>query len=84
MVRAIIQLEDGENIYKIGDKVRVKMKSDNPNRANEYIGSIQNIHELYFTLDCEYIPRNIEMVKIDRMRFARPNESFDNTWDFDD
>ena len=84
MVQTIIQLIDGENIYKIGDKVRVKMQSDNPDRANEYIGTISSIHEKFFGIDTGYMIRNIEVRKIDRIRLARDGESFDNTWDFDD
>ena len=84
MVRSIIQLEDGENIYKTGDKVRVKMQSSNPDRANEYIGIISSIHEKFFVLDGGIVSRNIETEKIDRIRFARVGETFDNTWDFDD
>ena len=40
MIRTYIQLEDGENVYKIGDKVRIKMISNNPKRANE---SLRNL-----------------------------------------
>ena len=84
MVKALTQLEDGENIYKIGDKVRIKMESENPERANEYIGTIKNIHEHFIILDSGCMTRNIEVNKIDRIRFARDGESFDNTWNFDD
>lgn len=84
MVKALIQLEDGENIYKIGDKVRIKMESDNPERANEYIGTIKNIHEYFISIDSGHMIRSIEVSKIDRIRFARDGETFDNTWDFDD
>ena len=80
----IVQLEDGENIYKISDKVRVKMKSENPKRANEYIGEIIDIHQKYFRLNCDgYIVEPL-VDKIDRIRFARDKETFDNTFNFDD
>lgn len=84
MIRTCIHLEDGENIYKINDKIRVKMKSENPERANEYIGTILNIHEFFIVLNCDYMTYHIDADKIDRIRFARDGETFDNTWNFDD
>lgn len=85
MVKTIIQLEDGKNIYNVNDRIRVKMKSENPKRASEYIGIIGGIHERFITLNFSYnMTKNIEVDKIDRIRFARDGESFDNTWNFDD
>ena len=85
MIKTFIQLEDGKNVYKTGDKIRVNMKSENPERASEYIGTIGIIHEHFITLNFSHnMTRNIEVEKIDRIRLARDGESFDNTWDFDD
>lgn len=85
MIRTIIQLEDGKNIYNVNDKVRVKMKSENPERASEYIGTIGGIHEHFITLNFSYnMTNNIEVDKIDRIRLAREGEDFNNTWNFDD
>lgn len=84
MIKTLIQIEDGENIYKVGDKVRIKMKSENPERANEYIGTIHSIHEHFIDLRCDYMDRTLEINKIDKIRLARDGETFDNTWNFDD
>lgn len=86
MVRTVIQIEDGENVYKEGDRVRIKMQSNHPDpeRANEYIGTVKNIHGYFIILDCDIFERKIDMNKIDKMRFAREGESFLNTWNFDD
>lgn len=86
MIRAniIVQLEDGENIYKVNDRVRIKMKSDNPERAREYIGFIDDINDKFVTMDCGIAMRQLKIIEIDRIRFARNGETFDNTWNFDD
>jgi small-conductance mechanosensitive channel len=84
MIKSIIQITDEENTYKVGDRVRVKMHSMIPDRANEYIGNIESIHERYIVLNCGCITKNIETNKIDKLRYARDGETFDNTWNFDD
>lgn len=76
------QIEDGENIYHIGDWVRVLMQPRNPDRpqlASEFIGEIVDITATTFTLDCIIDNAEINVYKIDRMRFAKPTEDFDNT-----
>ena len=81
----IVQLEDEDNIYGINDKVRIKMKPSDPARpdkANEYIGVIAEIHKHHITLDTSLWLHTIDVDKIDKIRFAKENETFDNTWDF--
>jgi len=87
MVRTVIvqQLEDGENIYHKGDRVRVKMKprnKDKPEKANEYIGEIVHIADGAIFLHIGIDTRLLDVNNIDKMRFAALNETFDNTWDF--
>lgn len=82
----IIQIEDGDNIYKIGDSVRVKMKPSNPEKpewANEYIGNIIDIKQGVVVIDAKICTRELPVEQIDRMRFAKIGESFENTWNFD-
>lgn len=79
------QIEDGKNIYHIGDWVRVKMQPHNPDRpqlANEYIGEIIDITATTFTLDCILCHIDINVYKIDKMRIAEPTENFENTLEF--
>lgn len=87
MVRTVIvqQLEDGENIYHKGDRIRVKMKprnKDKPEKANEYIGEIVSIAENRVVINIKIDTRSLEVNKIDKIRFARPDETFIDTWDF--
>lgn len=82
----IIQIEDGDNIYKIGDFVRVKMKSNDPVNSkwcNEYIGNIVDIKQKSIMLDVKIFTKELPVEQIDKMRFAREGESFENTWNFD-
>lgn len=79
------QIEDGKNIYHIGDYVRVKMQHRNPDRprlASEFIGEIVDITATTFTLDCIIDNAEINVYKIDKMRFATQTEDFDNTPEF--
>lgn len=83
----IIQIEDGENIYKIGDRVRVLMKPKNPDRpqlASEYIGKILKIGDDLLILDCKIDNAYIIVSNIDKIRFAKDGEDLDNTLRFDD
>lgn len=82
----IIQVEDGDNIYKIGDFVRVKMKPSDPAKpewCNEYIGNIIDIKQGSIIVDAKICTRELPVEQIDKMRFARDGESFENTWNFD-
>ena len=82
----IVQVVDGNNVYNVGDKVRVLMKPlDGHNKGYEYIGKIVDIQQTFMTInnddcDCRVLPFG----SIDRMRFARDDEDFTNTWNFDD
>ena len=84
MVKIIIikQIDDGKEIYCVGDLVRVKMQPRYPERpqlASEYIGEIKDINATTFTLDCIIDNAEINIHQIDKMRFAEPTEDFDNT-----
>ena len=88
MIKAniIVQVVDENNIYNIGDKVRVLMKPLTEQKSGyEYIGKIVDIQETFMSIfndddDCKVLPFG----SIDRMRLARDGENFLNTWNFDD
>lgn len=85
-ITIIQQIEDEKNIYHIGDWVRVLMKPKHPERprlASEFIGEIIDISATTFTLDCIIDNAEIDICKIDKMRFADKTEDFDNTPYFD-
>ena len=88
MIKAniIIQVEDGTNVYNVGDKVRVLMNVlDGHNGGYEYIGRIVDIQETFMTIDnSDFDYKELHYSDIDRMRFARDGENFINTWHFDD
>lgn len=78
----IKQVDDGKYIYRIGNWVRVLMKPrfpEFPQLASEFIGEIVEITEDTFTLDCILDNAIININKIDKIRFARDNEDFENT-----
>ena len=81
----IAQLEDGESTYVVNDRVRVKMKPSDPtrpDRANEYIGVITDIRRGVIILQTPGLVYWIDVDKIDKIRFAKEHEDFNNTWDF--
>lgn len=87
MIKIIIQIEDADKVYNIGDTVRIKMKPRYPDRpASEYIGEIIDIKTgliiLYFKDLKE--KKEIDITKIDKMRLTRIGENFENTFNFDD
>lgn len=87
MVRTVVIMHvyDGELIYIKGDRVRIKMKpsdENHPERANEYIGEIVHIAEGSIFLDIGIDTRLLDVNNIDKMRFAQPDETFDNIWNF--
>lgn len=72
-------------VYKIGDRVRVEKKPrviDRP--CSEFIGTIQNIYADKFILIVDGDPVTIELENLEKMRLAKPGETFDNTIYFDD
>ena len=95
MIKAniIVRVEDGDNIYNVGDRVRVLMRPLTGHKFGyEYIGKIVDIQELFMMIDTynenyqinsnDYVV--IHYKGIDKMRFARDEENFNETWDFDD
>lgn len=96
MIKAkiIVQVEDGNNVYNVGDKVRVLMKPMTKYKSgSEYIGKIVDIQPSFLVVDTcrtgckvdvdlDYVVLHYQ--SIDRMRFAKENEDFMNTWNFDD
>ena len=79
MVRAIIveQLVDDRYIYTVGDRVRIQKKN-----GDEYIGEILKITIESVFIDIKLDTRLIFLCDIKKMRFAKPEENFENTWDF--
>ena len=87
MIKAniVVRVEDGNNVYNMGDKVRVLMKPLIEHKNGyEYIGKIMDIQENFMTVDTNLDLQVLHYASIDRMRFARDNENFENTWNFDD
>lgn len=88
MVRTVIiqYVTDDRFEYQVGDRVRVKMKpkdEDELEWASEYIGIISDIRKDMIALDVPHLERYyLPVQNIDRMRFAEPNETFENTWEF--
>ena len=96
MIKAniVVQIEDENNVYNVGDKVRVLMKAlDGHKGGYEYIGKIVDIQKTFMTVNTydegskenptlDYMVLHYQ--SIDRMRFARDGEDFTNTWNFDD
>ena len=87
MIKAniVIEIEDGNNVYNVGDKVRILMKPLAEHKSGyEYIGKIVDIQENFMTIsNSDFDFKVLHYVRIDRMRFAKDNETFGNTWNFD-
>lgn len=83
---AIKKLVDENNEYTIGDRVRIKMKPPEgcgSELASEYIGNIIDIRPDFVIISNSiYNESALHIDKIDIMRFAEPNETFENKWDF--
>lgn len=96
MIKAevIIQIKDENNVYNVGDKIRVLMKPLAKHKEGyEYIGKIVDIQEKFMVIDtcdkgCKIMPDLdyvvLHYISVDKMRLAKDNENFNNTWNFDD
>lgn len=88
MIKAIVvkKLADENNQYTIGDRVRIKMKLPEgcgSELASEYIGYITDISPSHVIIsNSVYDNKEIFVDEIDMIRFAEPDETFDNKWDF--
>ena len=87
MIRTVIiqHVTDGTYEYQIGDRVRVKLKPKDkfkPELASEYIGKIVDIRKGFIALMIHGESKYLSVDDIDKMRWAGPDETFDNTWDF--
>lgn len=88
MVRTVIVqivIDEDNNSYEIGNRVRVKMKPRDvkqPELASEYIGFIDDITEDMVYVATNVGVRNLLVNRIDKIRFAANDEDFNNTWDF--
>lgn len=68
--------------YKLGDRVRVLMKTVR-RHGSEYIGVITKITPGGFSILVEdYEEKFISLELLDKMRFAGPDETFYNTFEF--
>ena len=86
-MKTIVQLQDGDNVYEVGDRVRVKLKPNNPDRPNlasEHIGDIDSITKDGITISTHVGMRHIYVEHIDKIRLAAEGENFDNTWEFEE
>jgi hypothetical protein len=88
MIRTIIVqiiIDENNNTYEIGNRVRVKMKPSNidrPELASEHIGYIDDIKEGIIDVATAVGIRCLYVEHIDRIRLAAADENFDNQWDF--
>lgn len=88
MVQTIViqmVIDEDNNNYEIGDRVRVKMKprdANKPELASEYIGWIDDITEATVCVSTDVGVRKLLVQHIDKIRFAAENENFDNKWEF--
>ena len=88
MVRTVIVqivIDENNNSYEIGNRVRIKMKPRNiemPEWANEYIGYIDNIGDDAVIVATTVGMRRLDVNRIDKIRFAAEDENFDNKWEF--
>ena len=83
----IIQIvtDENNNVYDIGDRVRIKMKpsnADKPELANEHIGWIEDITEEAIYLATAVGVRKLYVEHIDKIRLASDGENFDNKCEF--
>ncbi len=88
MIKTIIVqivIDENNNSYEIGNRVRVKMKPrniDRPEWANEYLGYIDDIKEDIVSVATAVGVRHLDVDHIDKIRLAAADENFDNQWDF--
>ena len=89
MIRAIVikrLTDDNGAMYKIGDRVRIKIKPPigcGSELATEYIGTIKDITPEFVIICHKYWDEDaIKIDNIDKIRFAVEGENFENTWDF--
>lgn len=88
MIKAVVikKLVDENNEYTIRDRVRIKMKPPEgcgSELASEYIGNITDIRPDFVIISNSiYNESALHIDKIDMIRFAEPNETFENKWDF--
>lgn len=81
MVKTIViqQIEFNNSIFKIGDRVRVLLEN-----YNEYIGTVAEILPESFAINVEEEKKSFPVDTVKKIRIARANENFDNTWGFED
>lgn len=89
MIKTIIvkQIEDDANVYRVDDYIRIKLNPkdlNKPERASEYIGTITDITKNSITICNNFCTRELLISDIDKMRFAKDGETFDNTWNFEE
>lgn len=70
-------IDSNGNSYKVGDHVRVLLKS-----TSGYIGTIKNIFGDSFVLLIEDEDKTILLDTVEKIRLAKPDETFYNTWNF--
>lgn len=76
-----IAIDEDNNTYEIGDRVRVKMKPIDV-KQSEYIGYIDDITEDMVYVATNVGVRNLLVDRIDKIRLAAEDENFDNQWEF--
>ena len=81
MVKTIViqQIEFNNSIFKIGDLVRVLLEN-----YNEYIGTVAEILPESFAIIVEDEKKSFPVDTVKKIRIARADENFYNTWGFED
>jgi hypothetical protein len=88
MIRTVIVqivIDENNNSYEIGDRVRVKMKPrniDRPELASEHIGDIDDVKEGVICVSTAVGMRHLYVEHVDKIRLAAADENFDNQWNF--
>lgn len=79
MVKTIVvnQIEFNGSVFEIGHMVRVLLKNN-----SEYIGTVTEIFPESFAINADDENKSFPLGTVAKMRAARADENFYNTWDF--
>lgn len=77
--KVVNQIEFNGSIFENGHRVRVLLKN-----SSEYIGTIAEILPESFSIRVDDEVKTFPVDTVQKIRTARANENFYNTWSFDD